>query len=120
MENFGKPFSSKKAINENNRCGKIITDDKSVAKVFNDYFSLIIKHLYLERNEFDPKHMNLRNNPIFSTVNKLQNHPSIFKIRSNRTYSGFNYRTANYKEVLKELKKVEGRNSIGRNYYNVF
>ena len=57
----------------------------SVAKIFNDYFTSVIKHLYIERNEFDPTHANLCNNPVLSVVNKFQNHPSILKIKSNRT-----------------------------------
>ena len=34
---------------------RLITDEKSLAKIFNDYFASIIKHLHIERNEFDSK-----------------------------------------------------------------
>ena len=34
---------------------RLITDEKSVAKTFNDYFGSIIKHLHIERNKFDSK-----------------------------------------------------------------
>ena len=43
----------------------------------------------------------------FSAVNKFQNQPSILKIISNRTYSGFSFRLANYEEVLTELKNLD-------------
>ena len=33
----------------------LITDEKSIAKIFNDYFTSVIKHLLIERNEFDSK-----------------------------------------------------------------
>ena len=49
---------------------RLITDEKSVVKKFSDYFNSIIKHLYIERNEFHPKHVNLSNNPILSAVSK--------------------------------------------------
>ena len=40
---------------------RLITDEKSAVKIFNDYFISIIKHFHKERNEFDPKHVNLSN-----------------------------------------------------------
>ena len=45
----GSNFSSKKPINENVSWEKnrLITDEKSIAKVFNDYFTSIIKHLHI-------------------------------------------------------------------------
>ena len=75
--------------------------------MFNDYFTSIIKHLHIERNEFDPKSVKLSNNPVMSAVNKFQNHPSILKIKSNRTYSGFTFRPVGYEEVLTEFKKID-------------
>ena len=70
---------------------RLITDEKSIAKVFNDYFPSIIKHLYIERKEFDSKNVKLSNNTVLSTVNKFQNHPGVLKIKSDRTYSGFSF-----------------------------
>ena len=69
-------------------CGeknRLITDDKSITKIFNDYFTSIIKHFHIERKEFDSKHVKLSNNPVLSAVNKFQNHSGILKIKSNRT-----------------------------------
>ena len=51
---------------------RLITDEKSLIKSFNGYFTLIIKHLHIERNEFDPKHVNLPNNLVLPAVNKFQ------------------------------------------------
>ena len=76
-----------------------------VSKIFNDYFISIIKHLHKERNKFYPKQIHFSNNPVLSAV--FQNHPSILKIRSNRTYSGFSFRSVNFEEVLTELKKLD-------------
>ena len=88
----GPNFSSKKPINENISLwekNRLITDEKSIANIFNDYFTSIIKYLHKERNEFDLKHVKLSNNPVLLAINKFQNHPSILKIKSNRTYLGF-------------------------------
>ena len=51
--------------------------------------------------------MKFPNNTYFSAVNKFQNHPSISKIKSDRTYLGFSFRPANYEEVLTELKNLD-------------
>ena len=98
----GPNISTKKAINENISLWerkRLITNEKSIAKILNNYFTSIIKHLRGERNELHTKRVKLSNNPVLSAVNKFQNHPSILKIKSNRTYSGFNFRPVNYEEV---------------------
>ena len=51
--------------------------------------------------------MKFSKNAVLSAVNKLQNHPSILKIKSNRTYSGFSFRPVNYGEVLTEFKNLD-------------
>ena len=74
-KSIGPNFSSKKPLKENiSLWGKnrLITDEKSAAKILNDYFTSIIKHLHIERNEFDPKHGNFSNNPVLSAGNKFQ------------------------------------------------
>ena len=40
-------------------------------------------------------------------VKKFQNHPRIWKIKSNPTYTGFTFRLVNYEEVLRELKNLD-------------
>ena len=86
---------------------RLITEEKSIAKIFNDYFTSIIKHLHIERKEFDSKNVKFSNNAVLSAVNKSQNHTSILKIKSNRTYSGFSFRPVNYEEALTELKNLD-------------
>ena len=86
---------------------RLITDEKSIAKVFNDYFTSIIKHLHIKRKEFVSKNEKFSNNAVLSAVNKFQNHPSILKIKSNRTQSGFSFRPANYEEVLTDLENLD-------------
>ena len=85
---------------------RLITEEKSIAKIFNDYFTSIIKHLHIERKEFDSKNVKFSNNAVLSAVNKFQNHPSILKIKSNQT-SGFSFRPVNYEEALTELKNLD-------------
>ena len=86
---------------------QLIADKKSIAKFFIDYFPSIIKHLHIERNEFNSKQVKLSNNLVLSAVNKFQNHPSILKIKSHQFYSGFSFRPVNYEEALTELKNLD-------------
>ena len=83
------------------------TDEKSIVKIFNDYFTSICKNLHIERIEFDSKNVKFSNNAVLSVINKFQNYRSILKIKSNRTYSGFSFQLANYEEVLAELKNLD-------------
>ena len=72
--------SSKKPINENISLwekNRLITDEKSIAKLFNDYFTSVIKHLHIERKEFDSKNVKFSNNAVLLAVHKFQNHPNI-------------------------------------------
>ena len=84
---------------------RLIKDNKSIAKVFNYYFTLIIKHLHID--EFDSKTVKFSNNAVLFAVNKFQNQPSILKIKSYRTYSGFRFRPGYYEEVPIELKDLD-------------
>ena len=64
------------------------------------------QHLHIERKEFDCKNVKFSNNPVLSVVKKFQNPPSILKINSNRTYSGFSFLPVNYEVVLTKLKNL--------------
>ena len=49
----GPNFSSKKPINQNTilcEINKLITDEKPIAKIFNDYFTSIINHLHIKKS----------------------------------------------------------------------
>ena len=70
---------------------RLITDGKLIAKIFNGYYTSIIKHLHIERSEFDPKHVK----PFKSVLS------------ANQTYSGFSFQPVNYEEVLAELKDLD-------------
>ena len=84
---------------------RLITDEKSIAKRFNDnVLTSIIKHLNMERNEFDSKHVKLSNNTVLPAVNNFRNRPSILKFKLIRNFSGFSFRPVNYEQVLTELK----------------
>ena len=104
----GPNLYSKKPINENiSLWGKnrLITDEKSIAKRFNDnVLTSIIKHLHIKRNEFDSKHVKLSNNTVLLAVNNFRNRPSILKFKLIRNFSGFGFRPVNYEQVLTELK----------------
>ena len=83
---------------------------------FNGYFTETIKHLFIGRNKSSPKLVNLSSFLVLSAANEFQNHPSILKIKSNRTYPGIRFRPVNYEEVVAEFRYVKN-NSIGGNSY---
>ena len=82
------PFSRKAYNRQRNYCVKLMREIKyfriswTTKKVG---FTLIIKHLRIERSEFDSKDFKFSNNLVLSAVNKFKNHLSILKIRSTRT-----------------------------------
>ena len=78
----GPNFSSKKPINENISLWEkilLITDVKTAANVFNDYFISTIK----ERNKFDPNHVKCFLRPqmqkYFDSVEQILLYPRFFK-----------------------------------------
>ena len=86
---------------------RVITDEKPAAKIFNDYFILIIKYLHIEGNEFDPKHVQLSNNPVLPAVNKFSKSPKYFENQIKPNFSSLSFRPVNYEEVLTELKSLD-------------
>ena len=73
---------------------RLITDDKSVAKIFNDCFTFLIQ-------------LNLSNNSVQAAVYEIQNHESILKIKPNQTHQDFNFRPVSYEEALTEFKNLD-------------
>ena len=59
-------------LDDSNRSNKLIDDDASIAKVFNDYFVNIASHLGLKTSECC-----LPENP---EIDPLENHPSVLRI----------------------------------------
>ena len=58
----------------------ILSDDKSIATVFNEYFNCITNNLDLEK--WDTCTSSLFNDPVSQAVRKYSNHPSIQKIKA--------------------------------------
>ena len=80
---FGN-FNVKNITDKKQGKNRLITDEKSIGKTFNDYFTSIIKHLPIGRNEFESKQVKLSNNLALSAVNRFQNDPSVLKTKSNQ------------------------------------
>ena len=82
------PFRRKAYDRQRNYCVKLIREIKYFRNSWTTKkvgFTLIIKHVRIERSEFDSKDLKFSNNLVLSAVNKFKSHLSILKIRSTRT-----------------------------------
>ena len=111
--NTVKPLLSDKCITtENiilNENRKMITDDKEIADIFNNYFSNAVKGLNLDYYEhFSWDCMFSENeDPILKSIEKYSNHPSILKIREQYPHTEtFSFNPTNLESVFTEIKNL--------------
>ena len=68
---FGKPLCQIISLKDKKRKHIIMRKNwsiKDATKIFNDFFSSIMKHLKIERNKSDDKDINFASNPILPTT----------------------------------------------------
>ena len=56
---------------------KVVSDEKELVKIFNEYFSNIVPNLDIQR----PSSIILHHDPVLNAVKKFENHPSILEIK---------------------------------------
>ena len=87
---FGKllikpSFSDKTISNENItlvESKEIITDEKRVSEIFNEYFGNIVASLNIPKTEFNSKIIEGINDTVSTAIKRYELHPSIMKINS--------------------------------------
>ena len=91
----------------------IVSDDKNVAEIFNNFFSNAVKNLnidYYEHFSFDRYFLckDIENNdPILKAIEKYENHPSIQKINEiNNKKECFSFKYTNLKSVITEIHNL--------------
>ena len=90
----------------------IISDDKGVAEIFNDFFSNAVKNLnidYYEHFSFDKYFLckEIENDdPILKAIEKYENHPSILKINENFKKECFSFTHTDINSVIKEINNL--------------
>ena len=106
-----KPILSNKFVNNENITlvdnKKIITNDKEIAKVLNDFFSNIIKSLNIPKKDHTNSIVENVRDPTLKAILKYRKHPSILAIKR-RIKSGlvftFNHIT---EDAIKEIKNLD-------------
>ena len=87
---------------------KIITNDKEIAKVLNDFFSNIIKTLNIPKKDHTDSIVENVRDPTFKAILKYRKHPSILAIKR-RIKSGpvFILNHIIKEDFLKEIKNLK-------------
>ena len=58
---------------------KVMSDERELLKIFNEYFSNIVLNLDIER----PPNITLHHNLVLNAIRKFENHQSILEIKTN-------------------------------------
>ena len=109
-----KPLFSEKCISSDSisliENKVIVSDDKQVAEIFNDYFSNAVKYLnidYFEHFSFDCVYSG-REDSIHKAIEKYSRHPSILKIKENYPQNtSFSFKPTDLESVLKEVGNLD-------------
>ena len=86
----------------------IESNEKEVAKAFNDFFSKIVKNLKIpEYQSEDDLHNRLSSHPALQAILKYTNHPGITNIRnSSQRFSSFYFSQIDTSTVFKEIRRL--------------
>ena len=87
---------------------EIISDDKTVSEIFNNYFINIVPNLNI------PTFFDVDSNfvetidPISNSIEKFSNHPSIIRIKEkNQFQKGFSFSKITYDDILNKIKNLD-------------
>ena len=111
-----KPMLSNKFVNSETitlvHNEKIITNDKEIAKLLNDFFSNIIETLNIpQKNHTDSINENVRD-PTLKAILKYCKHPSILGIkRKIESCPVFTFNHIMKEDVIKEIKNLDASNA---------
>ena len=85
----------------------IISNEKEVSEILNNFFSTIVTKLDIPSYDYD-KSLDSMNDPVLRAVSKYQNHPSIKVIKENcKQKNSFSFIRIERDEVLKEIRRLD-------------
>ena len=101
----------KKVLKENgkvNEVEEIITDDKAIAEIFNEFYVNIVPNLKISmENNFDTEFVKTEN-PVLNAVNKYKNHPSVIMIKEKiKPIEKFSFFPVQYDDVLRKIRNID-------------
>ena len=101
----------KKVLKENgkvNEVEEVITDDKAIAEIFNEFYVNIVPNLKISmENNFDTEFVKTEN-PVLNAVNKYKNHPSVIMIKEKiKPIEKFSFFPVQYDDVLRKIRNLD-------------
>ena len=109
-----KPLFSDKTVTSDDilltEKDNIISDSKSIAEIFRDFFSNAVKNLNIENsNVFNDQDSKIKHDddPVKTAIEKYKKHPSILKIKQHfPSEKKFLFQKTNLEEVTNEIKNL--------------
>ena len=101
----------KKVLKENGKVDEVeevITDDKAIAEIFNEFYVNIVPNLKISmENNFDTEFVKTEN-PVLNAVNKYKNHPSVIMIKEKiKPIEKFSFFPVQYDDVLRKIRNLD-------------
>ena len=101
----------KKVLKENgkvNEVEEIITDDKAIAEIFNEFYVNIVPNLKISmENNFDTEFVKTEN-PVLNAVNKYKNHPSVIMMKEKiKPIEKFSFFPVQYDDILRKIRNLD-------------
>ena len=91
--------------------GKLVTDEKEVANIFNDFFVKIVSILGINTEHEYLNTTNISHNPIENAIYKYENHPSAIAIKNymKGTNSSFSFQTVKKENTAKLITNLDNK-----------
>ena len=101
----------KNVLKENgkvNEVEEIITDDKAIAEIFNEFYVKIVPNLKISmENNFDTEFVKTEN-PVLNAVNIYKNNPSVIMIKEKiKPIEKFSFFSVQYDDVLRKIRNLD-------------
>ena len=89
----------------------LITENKDLAKTFNNFFSNIVNKLGIEDVTDDESNLSNIDDPISKAIAKYENHPSILRIKNYMKEKdlNFSFEFVDKPKISKEINKLDGK-----------
>ena len=91
---------------------EVVSEDRAVANILNDYFSTITKSLKIAENNENVVTGDEISDPVTAAIEKYRSHPGVMLIKSHyENAEVFDFRRVSIVEVLKQVDKLDTKNA---------
>ena len=97
--------------------GKIISNDKELARIFNEFFVNLVPNLGINTNHSFLINTDNENDPIEKAIAKYKNHPSIISIKKfmENSDSSFSFQHVPKDKITKTIKMIDPKKVVQSN-----